>query len=555
MPATIEAKEHNLGQVFRGDLFFEIPFYQRPYAWTTAEVNDLLSDLFDAMEREDEPYFLGSVVIVKDDDDTKGDVVDGQQRLTTLTIMFCVLRELSSSDESKNLLDSYVRHPGDRYAGIEDRFRLGLKAQDRTFFQHNVQVKGELDSFLNLDTNGYSDSQLRIFQNAKLLKEELGKPPENEHDRLIKYMVRNCYIVVVSASDRDSAHRIFTVLNDRGLDLSPTDILKAVILDKVPEEDREALATSWDGIEEEIGREDFRNLFTHIRMIYRKDKMRESLQKEFEDHIRENLSQQEAASFVDDVLDPYAKLYVAVSKESDNRYPEEVNRLLGHLRELDNRDWVPPAMSYFHRNAGQRDNLTKFTRDLERLAYGLFMRRANINERINRYADVLRAIEQAADLFAESSPLQLSPNEKAEILTRLDGDIYNQPRIPRPLLLRLDSVLTEAGVTYDHPVISVEHVLPQNPAENSYWRQWFDDEQRKRWTHSLANLVLLSRRKNSRASNYEFDRKKQEYFLQNGTTTFALTTNVVAESEWTPQILERRQLELVDTLKGEWRLA
>ena len=66
--------------------------------------------------------------------------------------------------------------------------------------------------------------------------------------------------------------------------------------------------------------------------------------------------------------------------------------------------------------------------------------------------------------------------------------------------------------------------------------------------------MLLSRRKNTRASNYCFERKKQEYFLKKGTTTFALTTQVVNESEWTPEVLECRQERLIDALKKEWRL-
>ena len=172
MPATIKAEERNLDQVFSDYFFFEIPFYQRPYAWTKDEVNDLLSDLSEAMERDNEtPYFLGSVVLVKSDGDTKGDVVDGQQRLTTLTILFCVLRELSNSDDSKGDLDKYIRQSGNKFSGIEDRFRLSLRAQDKDFFQNNVQTKGKLDAFLSFDTYGYSDSQLRILENAALLIE------------------------------------------------------------------------------------------------------------------------------------------------------------------------------------------------------------------------------------------------------------------------------------------------------------------------------------------------------------------------------------------------
>jgi hypothetical protein len=123
------------------------------------------------------------------------------------------------------------------------------------------------------------------------------------------------------------------------------------------------------------------------------------------------------------------------------------------------------------------------------------------------------------------------------------------------LLLRLDSLLASAGATYDHSIISIEHVLPQNPAEKSKWLEWFqDEEQQTYWTHRLANLVLLSWRKNTRASNWDFERKKMEYFQRDGVTPFALTSQVITVTKWTPAVLEQRQRELIDKLKVEWRL-
>jgi hypothetical protein len=122
-------------------------------------------------------------------------------------------------------------------------------------------------------------------------------------------------------------------------------------------------------------------------------------------------------------------------------------------------------------------------------------------------------------------------------------------------LQRLDSVLAEEGGNYQHSTITIEHVLPQNPPSESQWMTWFPvEEDRNNWTHRLANLVLLSRRKNSQASNYEFSRKKGEYFQRQGTTTFALTTGVLSKDEWTPDILANRQEELIAALKKEWRL-
>ena len=168
---------------------------------------------------------------------------------------------------------------------------------------------------------------------------------------------------------------------------------------------------------------------------------------------------------------------------------------------------------------------------------------------------MIRAIEKREDLFDDDSPLQLSTDEKTDILDRLNGDIYSQVRIRTPVLLRFDSIVGEDGGNVQHPIVSIERVLPQSPADDSQWMTWFpDEEQRLRWTHRIANLVLLSRRKISRASNYEFDHKKSEYFQRRGTTTLPLTTQVVNESEWTPTVLERRQRELVGALRKSWRL-
>ena len=84
---------------------------------------------------------------------------------------------------------------------------------------------------------------------------------------------------------------------------------------------------------------------------------------------------------------------------------------------------------------------------------------------------------------------------------------------------------------------------------------WFpSQDEREAWTHKLANLVLLSRRKNASASNWEFGRKKNEYFRSGSVAPFALTSQVLNESEWTPAVLESRQQELIDALSKEWRL-
>ena len=570
MPETINAKELSIVNVFNDTYRFEIPDYQRPYSWTTEEAGELLDDLLHAVGQSSNsadasPYFLGSVVIIKTDTSPIAEIIDGQQRITTLTILLCALRELASDTELRITRDRYIREQSDPDAGIEGRFRLIARERDRDFFQNNIQERDKLKDFVNYPRQGLPDSQQRMFENTKYLWSELSKLDEISRNALAGYIIRHCYLVVVSTSDQSSAHRIFAVLNDRGLDLSPTDILKAQVINTIRDEGASNYTKIWEDEEDDLGRDGFRELFAHIRMIHLKNKMRRTLQEDFWEGVLkvkrgEELSPEKAKCFIDEVLKPYSDMYEEIITSSlqgvgaSDQF--KINRYLGYLNRLDNFDWIPPVLEFFIRNRNNTGVLLQFICDLERLAYGMFIRRANINERINRYADILRVIQNGEELFEDDSVLQLRADEKSAILQALEGNVYSQLRVRRTLLLRLDSLLSEDGVTREYPIITIEHVLPQNPQECSQWSKWYaNDEEKAFWTHRLANLVLLSHKKNSRANNRDFDDKKTTYFLtKDGASPFALTTQVVAEEKWTPKVLERRQKELIDLLKKEWRL-
>jgi hypothetical protein len=168
----------------------------------------------------------------------------------------------------------------------------------------------------------------------------------------------------------------------------------------------------------------------------------------------------------------------------------------------------------------------------------------------------LAAIEAGSDLFASESALQLAENERRNVRRALTEDIYTVTRIRLPLLLRLDELLAGGSASYTHAVTSVEHVLPQTPAAGSQWMIDFPDEDvRDRWVHKLANLVLLTRRKNAQASNLDFAEKKARYFsTKAGVSNFALTSQVLSEPAWTLGTLARRQAEITGALEVLWRL-
>jgi hypothetical protein len=400
-----------------------------------------------------------------------------------------------------------------------------------------------------------NDSQRNFRNNAEHFDWELRKLSPESRVKLAKFLIQRTYLVAVSTPNLDSAYRIFSILNERGLDLSHADILKSEIIGQIPGDRQDEYATKWEKAEEDLGRDEFVDIFAHIRMIYGKVKLRETVLKEFRSSVISRFPDQ--MELIDKVILPFADAYREVKTRSyeSARGAEPINELLGWLNRIDNFDWIPPAIVGMSKWGKHPDRLRRFLMDLERLAASMMIRRADVNHRIERYGRVLVSIEEGEDLSSSASPLQLSSDECRETLKVLGGDIYPIVKIRLYVLLRLDAALSGGGATYDYPLITVEHVLPQNPETGSEWERWFPEaESREMYTHRLGNLVLLTRMKNSQASNYPFERKKNEYFSRKGVSPFALTTQVLTKKVWTPEVIDRRQQELLGNLKGLWRL-
>lgn len=555
----IHAAEYPIRKVFSDDFVFSVPRYQRPYAWTVEQAGELLEDLLASVEDKEKelegtnPYFLGSIVLIKADA-PEAEIVDGQQRLATLTILLAALRSKVQPGYSGDLTP-FLYEKGSAIVGTPNRYRLTLRERDAQFFRTHIQDEGGIQKLESTTFPKLSDSQENIRRNALLFLQSLEEYSEEQRLRLAQFIINRCLLVLVSTPDFDSAYRIFSVLNDRGLNLSYTDILKSEIVGEVHQDLQEQYAEKWEDTEEALGREAFADLFAHIRMIYRKAKLRDTILKETRQYVRPN---DHPVRFVNETLLPFSEAFEDIRNGTyqDGQQTHPLNSLFGWLNRIDNFDWVPPAILYLSRNRADPQGLVRFFTHLERLAAALMVRRANINERIERYSRVLAVIEDKEDLYSTSSPLQVTPEERSQVLSTLNGDLYLMEKIRLYVLLRLDSALSQGEASYKFPIVTVEHVLPQEPAVDSMWTKWFPNEEtRARYVHQLGNLVLLSRSKNSQARNFDFSLKKHKYFTNSqGVSPFALTTQVLNEEEWKPKVIQRRQKQLISVLKKVWDL-
>ncbi|MFJ0304729.1 DUF262 domain-containing HNH endonuclease family protein [Acinetobacter baumannii] len=561
MSKKISGAEYPLAKIFSSDFQYVIPSYQRPYTWEEQHASVLFDDLYNFFqtEKEDE-YFLGSIVLIKQEGKPYAEVIDGQQRLTTLTILFAVFAALDQGGINSQLY-KYIFEPGNEFEGISPQPRLTLRERDKDYFKQYVQELN-FEELSKLDNEQLeNEAKLHIKQNSKVLYDKVKMTFDHDAQGLkefIKFLVQRCFIVAVTTPSQNTAFRVFSVMNSRGLDLQPTDIIKADVIGALSAEtDREVYSKKWEDLEESIGREDFNNLFSHIRMIFSKEKAKRNLLEEFKGYVLSIITDPKV--FVDQILDPYVDAYdiVKTSSYTATANAEKINNHLKWLNRIDNSDWVPSAIQFVIQYKSDSEYMLWFFERLERLAAYMHICGLNINERIERYKLVLLALEQEHSLAAPVSTVELSNDEKIQMLNVLQSDIYSlTARRRNHIILRLDSFLSDGAATYDSSILTIEHVLPQTVHEGSEWSSlWPDEDVRKAWTHKLANLVPLNKRRNSKAQNYDFDKKKTAYFAgTKAVSSYVLTTQVLNERQWTPDVILKRQDALLNVFKENWGL-
>src|SRR5690606_10115558 len=244
---------------------FTVPSYQRRYAWTVKEAGQLLDDILLALGSDSEPvepdYFFGAILLT--DSGAHADwrngpplfprnleIVDGQQRLITVTILLAVLRDLAAADgtggsPSLHGLITVGKSPsGGRV------HRLQLLGNDDRFFREYVLNPGACRTPPIYDV--LEPSTEAILDVRDHFMAEMQALPVTERRRLLDYLLHRCHAVVIVTSDIDHGHRMFSVLNDRGRPLARKDIIKAEVLGGVPPERMPTVIAQWAAVERRL---------------------------------------------------------------------------------------------------------------------------------------------------------------------------------------------------------------------------------------------------------------------------------------------------------------
>lgn len=557
-----------LAEVLTSPLRFTIPTYQRQYSWTIDQVGQLLEDLSESAGLGDadvfEPdYFLGTILLLDTARDSEFpgsgegaprtfEIVDGQQRLVTLTILAAVLRDTIADMNSSEWrrLDAMVIDDMPATIGRYQSFRIELRGVEKTFFAQYVQQRGASRSVPVGTAPGVGEQNILEARNHFVTA--LASLPETDRLRLANYICGACHLVVIRTHDIDRAHRLFKVLNERGKPLQRNDILKADVLAEVPAVRMDQAVATWDRASERLGVE-FEGLFSHIRTIFGKSK------KQIIAGVRDIMDEVGGGEkLLFDVVTPFANAYhlILAAKDIETPLEPEVRRHLIYLSRLSGEDWVPPALQALKDYHREPERAALIIKEIDRLAHILRLLSIGSGKRIRRFGAVVDVVKSRAPIISGDGPFRLSREEMRGLQYHL-RDLYSRnQQMCKLLLLRLNDEIAGSTSILDPARYSVEHVLPQRPNATSEWMRWFPiSEERQTATACLGNLVVVSPRQNDRARNQEFSRKQEVYrWTDDGTEVLPITKTALDVQTWGAAEIEAREARLLGLIANLWDL-
>ena len=563
----MKADVKTIGKVLTGDEKFFIPSYQRPYCWGQDDAEDLARDVYDSCQSSqpnEEEYFIGSLICIphKLKDGLSYEVVDGQQRLVTLTLIIQQMKKHIESKKAQNELERMIFH-GDSFEDHSSPVpTLKVRRSERDFYLSRVLQGNDRYEAKTPPQKAFAANQKRIGD--FLLEQTKGEQAQKNLMKLAKYLREKVSVVFVEADTLASSFRLFNVLNNRGIPLSDADLTKNLLLEKVSgdQDASEQVERNWATMESLVGGENL-EMFLYIHKISERKGLKESRaqsEKKIYDYYTDMLSKKFGSDSVrmSDALLRSTEHYQAIL-ESDFK-DDSVKKSLRFLQQVAPKkksdEWMPAFLAFLNSKHDQ-GKFSELVSLFEKVyMHSQCMRLArNYRRRKASYlaTEAVNDGDSINDIMA--GVRELAKNDEFE--RSLDNDFYDGTgdlsNLTKAILLRLEreSYDDSADTYYPLRKISVEHILPRD-REDAYWKKRFKAKDKpEEWLNRLGNLTIISASKNSSARNLGFDRKKGAY-QKSKKCPFGITNQLCDLPEWNPKALQKRHEELKACIMQLW---
>lgn len=522
-----------------------VPKYQRDYAWEEKHVNDLLLDISNALQNEEKEYFIGSIV-VKNNENDRSEVVDGQQRLATITILINCIKSIfeKEGDDRKAFQISNDFLMTHELRSDEDVPRLILNDNDHDFFFSHV-----LNNQANLSTKKeFRQSHQKLLEAKKLIEHKLSQilAANNQNTDIlidwIEYIESHVKVIWVEVPDYANAFTIFETLNDRGLDLAISDLLKNYLFHKSASSIKQAQQNWLTMVSVLESADNNSTVVPYIKYLWASyyGNVRE---KELYTKIKDTVKTKSKALEFSNQLSDNSNLYTALLY-SDHNYWSEFStatrrniRIINELGMVQIRPLLLSMLPKFDKKENEK-SLQSLVSLIVRLTVsgtlssGIFERQFSItamkirNDEIrnqNELLESLKTLTPSDERF--KAAFQTFTISNSSIAKFLLSTIENYRRNDKG---------SDLIPNNDETVVNLEHILPKSL--NDKWTE-FNDEEHKLFFKRLGNMTILNSRNNSRIGNKSFGEKISVF----SDSEFIITKEISSNSIWNKESINDRQ--------------
>ena len=572
---------------------YQIPKYQRPYKWESKHVTQLWDDLWDAYVNKKSNYFIGAIITTSSGKKTLyKDVVDGQQRLTTLIIMCCIIRDWHPgiNKTKKNGIAITLQHIN---AAISP---IGQKNGSRLRFKTHDSAQADFGKYVTDDdatktTVSPSKKEMKTdvskfkFQNSINVLREKFQKPSKQIGEFVDFLFDNVSCVEIKCHNVNSAIRIFQVINGRGMNLASSDLIKSDLLSYAGKNDRSQFVSDWQTIERNI--QDCEMNMDDLLTIYQyyvlgknpKKSLYEELMKVFQEAIKNKKSVSKKKKSVnglgqtpssgDDATRIVGKIKIFSDQFKKEIYGKNDKVLYSFWYLPWSVHWKSVLLAALDKyNSKQYGSLME---TLRRFYYLHWIADKTLHTIKFSSFDVIKGISEGRSVSQIKQGLEakLDKDIIAKAKENLRSSDMATEKWAKPLLLLIeyemtdDSKLTHLELDRN---LHLEHVFPLE-WENAIGWKHFSKKVVDEYLHSAGNITLLSGSKNSAIKNESFSKKIKAYKGKNlsakraqGFTAFKITEKICKNydkkrygKKWNEKAMSARRtwfLNQVETILG-----
>ncbi len=578
-----------LNDFFGNDISYTIPAYQRPYSWESIgksdknnQVNVMWQDLIDYFEEGNlNPYFLGSMVLIGSSSSRSFQVIDGQQRLTTLVLLFvsikCFLETSKGIVEETNSAD-LIRTIGEMTSEIDriifNKKILGAITQEKKVkiersigFDYDTVLKDVMECKSPVLPSDLTEEQTivtnRYVHNKKYLEDAVStrflkngiftEASLVEINDFIEFLKNRVAIVRILASQFDVAYQIFEILNNRGLPLSNKDLLRNFLISEFhtiaqqPSHQHIDPIKKWQELENNYDLDnDFISRFVESRNAKnQKYSAFNDLKEIYDKNYTDKLTKKKIEIFYEDIQSYLAIYTKIINTDFDDL---EIKNCVAFLLHAGNLTYTLNLLLALFNNFSDLGAVKPFLKSYEKyMTYMLLgpvkrftvtpiytsvksLNQKNLTDALQPFILDAVGLVQLKDALAKP----IKDNEIAKLM------------IARYIwILDFQSSDDVIQQKLDYKNATLEHIIPQTPEKDTNWTNDFREAFRKEYTYRLGNMTLLTQKMNSANKNYDFSEKKKQYTK----TKLSITQELIGDTiQLTEKFIEKRHEKIIHTL-------